>query len=267
MLITKYTSSKEIIENAFRTSGMQEEIPLADSIYWIYECMELLRYPLIYEPKVTGYVEDSRLDFDDYRVPLPCDFHRLEPGGISVNGNPVRLSTNSFRYLRNGECCGIDTVTSSGATFTDNFGNVFDSTLGSSNTTGTSDITATIHDGWINFNVQTGQVCLAYWAFPVDENNYPKVPDDVKIKRAISDYLIYKMDYIGFRQGMISKDVYKESEKQYFWSIAAAKSALKTPDVEQMVIIRNALVRLIPNQTADRHFWQSLGSQQSLYFR
>ena len=262
MQIYKYTSSKEIIENAYRTSGMQNDIPLADALYWVYECMELIAYPPQYVPKVIGFEQDDRYDFTDWRVPLPCDFHLLEPNGIAVDGYPVRMSTDSFHYLKGGECCGLD-QTSSDFAFQDNFGNIFDPALGRS-LCYMEGVTYHIHDGWITFNVKSGKCCMAYWAFPVDENNFPLVPDDVKVKRAIADYLVHKMDYIAFRIGDIAPEVYKESQRQYHWSIAAAKSHLKTPDANEMKRMKDILIRLLPTQDAENRFFKELGYRERL---
>lgn len=261
MQIYKYTTSKEIIENAFRNSGTQGDIPLADAIYWIYECLDLIGYPLQYQPKVTGWASNDRYDFTNWRVPLPCDLHLIAPAGIAVDGMPAVPTTDSFHYLMEGLCCGLDQTFNSTSIFTDNFGNMFDPNLGA-NPSSINNITYSINNDWITFNKQEGKACIAYWAFPVDDENFPLVPDEVKIKRALSDYLIYKMDYIAFRGNQISKDVYKESEKQYFWSIAAAKSGIKIPDVDQMTIMKNAVIRLLPNHTSESKFFANLGSRE-----
>ena len=100
MFIEKYTSTKEVINNFFRNTAYNEHVNLGDMAYWVYEAMELIGNPLQYIPKVVGHRNDSTYDLSDYRVELPCDFHRLI--AISVDGvNETNANYPYFNHLLN----------------------------------------------------------------------------------------------------------------------------------------------------------------------
>ncbi len=270
MIIPKFTSSKEIIENVFRTTGQQTDITPDDVMYWMNECLDLIGYPLQYVPKVIGSKQDPDYDFDNYSVPLPCDFYKLIPGGISVNGNPVRWSNNSFHHLLDGDCCDLNFLNSSATDmFIDNWGNEFSPQAGVSPAQPDKyiDVTFQIVDGNITFNVKEGKVCMAYYSLPVDNEGFLLIPDDTKYKRAVTNYLVWKLDHILWRQNIISDKVYQESKYEANWSMASVAAHAKLPDVEQTQSILNSIVRLLPHRNEYQHFFKGLGYPEQRPFR
>lgn len=270
MIVYKLTSSKECVEQFYSNTGLQTELTDDDIRLWTAEIVELIGYPLQYIPKVIGHKQDSRYEFDNYSVPLPCDFHKLIPGGISVNGNQVRFSQASFHYLMAGDCCDLDTINNSTMdVFIDQFGNEFSPQASTSGTVHPAyqDVTFQIHDGRIVFNVKQGRVCLAYWSQPFDNEGYVMIPDTAKYKRAVTDYLIWKNDYILWRQGSLSDKVYAESRENKDWSISSASMEMKVPDVEQMEVIKNGVTRLLPMVNEYNKFFKSFGTNETRRFR
>jgi hypothetical protein len=269
MIIPKYCSIKEIFENVFRSTGQQVDITPDDATYWVYEVLQLIGYPLQYIPKVTGSKQDPVYDFTDYKIPLPCDFYKLIPGGISLNGNPVRWRTNSFHYLLDGDCCDVDSLNNTTVdVFTDNFGNSFSPEAISETNSVTVpdrywDVTFDINDNWITFNVKEGKVCLAYYSYPLDNEGFLMIPDDAKYKRAITNYLVWKQDYILFRQGVIPDKVYQESKAECNWAIASVAAHVKMPDVDQMQSMFNSIIRLLPHNSEYQKFFQGMGLRES----
>lgn len=270
MIITKFTSSKEIIENVFRTTGQQTDITPDDVMYWMHECLELVGYPLQYVPKVIGSKQDPAYHFTDYKVPLPCDFYKLIPAGISVNGNPVRWSNSAFHYLLDGDCCDLEHLNSQSMDmFVDNWGNEFSPQAGRNPMQPDKywDVTFQINDGEIVFNVKEGDVCLAYYSLPVDNDGFILIPDDAKYKRAVTNYLVWKIDHILWRQNIISDKVYQESKYEANWSMASVAAHAKLPDVEQTQSILNSVIRLLPHRNEYQHFFKGLGFPEQRPFR
>lgn len=270
MVPAKLVSAKECVERFYTDTGTQDFINSDDVKLWIVEVYDMIGYPLQYLRKVIGHKQDPAYEFDNWRVPLPCDFVAFIPGGIAVNGNPVRWATSSFHHLLGGDCCDIDTINNTKMDiFTDNFGNEFSpqSTAVPSDPRMLQDVTFDVVDGYIIFNIKSGKACLAYYSYPVDNEGFLMVPDEAKYKRAITDYVIWKNDYILWRQGALPTDVYKESRDNKNWSIASAASALKMPDDAQLDSMKDTLIRLIPKFNSRTHFYKNMGVQESRRFR
>lgn len=261
---TKLISSKSAIERFLISTGSQSEINEDEIKMSIAEVVELIGTSTTFITKVTGHKQDTRYDFTDWQVPLPCDFFKLKPGGISVNGQAVRWSQNSFHYLMDGDCCDLPALNASPLDeFTDSFGNVFSPQEGFSGSNVFGDVTFSIQDNIITFNIKEGKVCLAYYAYPFDNEGYLMIPDTVKFKRAVSDYIRYKTDYILWRQGVINNDIFRYSEKEKEWSLAAAKNEQNMPDDYQMSSIQRSIVRLLPIQESINQFYGNLGRQET----
>lgn len=244
MHIAKYTSTKEIINNYFRNTAYNEHVNLGDMAYWVYEAMELIGNPLQYIPKVLGHNADSSYELSDYRVELPCDFHRLI--AIAVDGVMAVPATSTFHHLVGKDCCGEMTDSYPPELFYDNFGNAYSpQALPLNIHLATNPPSFTLNDNYITFNIKHGKVCLSYYAFPLDDEGYPLIPDDLKYKRAVSSYLQYKMDYIMWRQDLLDDKVYVKSEQDWMWNVASAASHLKMPDVNQMEGMRRQFTKMI----------------------
>ena len=245
MLIANYTSSKEIINNFFRNTAYNDLFNLGDGAYWIYECMELIGAPLQYIPKVIGLNGDPAYDLQDYRIELPEDFHKLI--AVAIDGVLAVPSQNLFHHMLDGSCCDYNLDQSARMdNFYDNFGNIFSPQALPLNTRIVANPpTFTINNNYLTFDIKEGKVCMAYYAFPLDDEGFPLVPDDVKYKRACSSYLQLKMDYILWRQGMLSDKVYMKSEEDWKWDVASASSHIKMPDVNQAESLRRQLTKMV----------------------
>lgn len=244
MQITSYTSSKEIINNFYRNTQYSESINYSDMAYWIYECLELIRIPLQYIPKITGVNGEEEYNLTDYRIKLPSDFHKLV--AITVDGYMCVPSTDLFHASLDGSCCDNQGRISGIETFYDNFGNTYSPqalpfTIKNAN----KPPTFSLNNSYVTFDVKEGKVCMAYFAFPLDEEGYPLIPDDVKYKMACSSYLQYKMDYIMWRGDLINNNVYLESKNQMEWDLASCINKFKMPDELQMESLRQQMTKMV----------------------
>lgn len=244
MLVTQYTSSKEIINNFFRNTNISERVNYGDMAFWIFECMGLINHPLQYIPRLVGHLGEEEYALQDYKIKLPVDFHKLSL--VAINNTLAIPATDGFHYLMDGNCCDIATATASSYNFTDNFGNTFSPNALPINTNIIDKpYTFHINDNYITFNVNEGNVCMAYLAFPLDEEGFPMIPDDVKYKRACSSYLQYKTDYILWRNDLLNNNVYLESKQEWEWAVASAAAELKMPDQNQMETFKNSMLKMV----------------------
>lgn len=265
MIINKLCSSREVVEKFYSDTGIQTELINDDVQLWTLEFCDLISYPLQYLPKIIGYKQDPVYDMQNYSVPLPCNFYKLIPAGIALDGESVRWRQNAFHYLMDGECCNLEALNNSQDIFLDNFGNEFSPQVGNANSWNQNrDITFDITDNKIVFNIKTGKVCLAYLEYPVDSEGYVRIPDDTKFKRGLTSYLIWKNDYILWRQQSISDKVYQESKQNKEWGIASVSAHFKLPSVEQLQSISDSVVRLLPlPATSYFQFFKNLGERES----
>lgn len=260
MKITNFRSSKEVINQVYADNGYDIALNFADMVSWIYECMELIGSPMQYIPKIAGVINHPPLEITDYKAKLPCDFHKLR--GILVNGRSARLSSSEFHHLLSGECCDMDTDTSSLLSdYLDNFGNEFSTGLGNQSTV-QDVITFDINNNYLTLSVQEGTVCMSYWAFPLDENGYPLIPDVAKYRLALAKYLTKKIDWILYRKGDINRDIYEKSENDCNWYMGSISTALKVPDQIEMEVFKNMAVRLRPVVNNELNQFGTLGTPE-----
>lgn len=264
MIVTKLVSSKGTVERFLSNIGSTPEINEDDIRLWLGELYDLAGVPSMAISKIIGHKQDSAYEFTDYQVPLPCDFYKLKPGGISVNGRQVRFSQNSFHYLMDGECCDLERLNAPVDTFSDSFGNQFSPSEGMdiSSTGYPLDITFSIENNKITFNIKEGRACIAYWSYPVDDEGFPMIPDTTKFKRACADYIRWKNDYILWRQSLIPDKIYYHSESEKQWSLNSAKNELLMPDDYQLSSLQRSIIRLMPIQESIDSFYKNLGVKE-----
>lgn len=263
MIINKFISTKSVIEGVYRDTQTTADLPWADLIYWCYEALDLIGAPQQYIPKVTGHKANPNLNISNFRAELPCDFHKLVQ--MSVNGLPVRYTGNSFHHLLSGECCGFDS-NSQIDTFVDSFGNRFSPQNSTMNSTNVYDsVTFDINNNFITFSTKEGQCCIAYLAYPTDEEGFPMVPDEISYKIAVTKYLMFKLSYVDWIKDPDSrgkKAVFDYNEREWMWYVGQASNKVKIPDLEQMESLKNQVIRLIPNINEHDTFFGYLGAKQ-----
>lgn len=270
MIVPKLISSEVVKEKFYSSTGIQIELGEDDFRLWVAEAYDLLSLPTLLMKKVIGHKQDSSYDFKNYSVELPCDFKALVPSGLSVDGQPVRWNQNSFHYLLGGECCDLDTLNNSSLDiFIDQFGNEFSPQASVSPNLAPlyRDVTFDIYDNKITFNIKEGKLCMSYWALPLDQKGYLMIPDNEKFKRFLTDYIIWKNDYILWRQQSLSDKMYLKSEENKNWSLSSAASSIKLPDVEQLQSMKDSIIRLLPHSTSYYHFFKNLGTPENRRFR
>jgi hypothetical protein len=250
----KIISSKEIVWNIYRDTGAQESISHSDIFEWVIEALSLIGNPQGLSKKVTGHKDNPNLEIINYRARLPKDFFKLRQ--IAVNGFPAYPSSNTFHYLMDGKCCGIDELGSvlSTGEFRDNFGNIFCTNLGTKY--GSTPLTYDLNNDFITLSVKEGKVCLSYLAHAVDCDGFPMVPDDISYKKAVEWYARKQIEYIRWRNNPDSsgyRALYEHAEGEYNWYISQAINSAKMPDHNEMEVIKNSLLKLKP----EVNFWQT----------
>ncbi len=255
-MIYKYVSIQNVLSKIYRDTGSPDYINWKDLIEWSGEALDFIGAYQQYIRRVTGDLANPNLVLENYKAKLPCDFFRLEQ--LAIDGYAAHYAGNTFHHLLDGSCC-TDVVMDSTYEdlFKDNFGNVF-TNLGENTSNGqTTEYTYDINDDFITANVKTGNICMAYIAIPLDSDNYPLIPDDISFIEAVTKYCIMKMDYIGWRVGRITSEIYKHSEREWMWYCGQAKGKAAMPSLDKMELIKRRWLKLIPEINQSSNFFKS----------
>lgn len=274
----KYCSIKTIIDEVYRDNDYDTELPWQDSIEWIYDAMELIRVPMQYIGR------KARLKVDNFRCVLPCDYKQeVQVAGTfgGCNPFPMRHATNTFHPVML-DCewddawkdLAADSNSPSDSQLQpvgeDINGNpVFE--IGRQNdnfaipanhvvTGGISvdDATYKINENYIFTNFSEGFIYMSYYAFPVDDEGYPLIPEDQKYKEAVKAYVRMKIDYKLWRKGKLGRDVYADSQQQWAWRVGQAQNQARIPTIGGMEGIKNQQLKLVWNKFHYNEFFKNL---------
>lgn len=94
-----------------------------------------------------------------------------------------------------------------------------------------------INNGHIFTNFCDGDIYLKYYAFPMDENGMPLIPNIVQIEKACEAYIRYQLFQLFWLTGDVSDAAQKTSylQAEYEKAFAEATYYLKTPSFQQMI--------------------------------
>jgi len=230
----KYTGIEEIILSVYRDMGVADQINIGDAVEWAGEVIEIIKPPYHLEEKVGVVLVDN------YRSNIPCDLHYIETvkGVIRKDAADIEeceIPKNSFIPMR----------------YTTDAFHMYCSKTNDHQCV--SSLTYKVNNNYIFSNFETGFLAISYQAIPVDDNGYPKIPDDIKFKLAVRYHIMMKLAFIKFMQGKISERAYQKIEQDRDFYIGAAETRSQMPSIDMMESIKNNWIRLIPkiNQHQD----------------
>lgn len=94
----------------------------------------------------------------------------------------------------------------------------------------------TMDSNYFYFNFEGGAIYLQYYAYQLDENGLPMIPDVVKIERAIETYIIYRFFQELYWNGTIDAlQRMQVAEQSYNMSFAIARAWVKLPSFNTLV--------------------------------
>lgn len=120
-----------------------------------------------------------------------------------------------------------------------------------------------IDNGYVKTSFESGKICVSYAAFPIDEECYPLVPNDISFKEALFWY-IYKQLLLGGFDKPNNKIDYNFADQKWRFYCGQAQAAANFPDIDKMESFMNQWVRLIPQM--DRHslFFEHLNDRERI---
>jgi len=247
----KYVSVYEIINSAYRDSGMSNELNIADAIEWAGEAIEFIGGMNYFEEKVEVLLVNN------HKVKIPCSLHIINGIKAKVDKNATEIEEclfdiSSFSPMIYKSSIYHKYITNNDVTSTPN--NLANNL--------TSKLTYNVNDNYIFTNFDKGFIALSYKGIVVDENGFPKIPDDVKVKNAVKYHLLWKLAFIKMLSGKISGQAYQIIERDRDWYIGGAQTRSVMPNNDQLESIKNNWIRLIPKINHHSDGFNSLNIQE-----
>jgi hypothetical protein len=116
---------------------------------------------------------------------------------------------------------------------------------------------------YLKTSFPSGQVCLTYTAFPLDDDCFPLVPDDISFREALFWYIFKKL-LLGGWDKPTNKIDYAMAEQMWAKYCSQARANATFPDIDRMESFKNQWVRLVPDVNAHSVFFEELGTRENL---
>jgi len=272
----KLIKSKQIIlevleDNSLTLTELQPHIVAR----WVGDALDLIGCPYALAASF------AYIPIENYRGFLPCNLHTLNQVVGVIDGSttcfPMRSNTSTFApYTLNG-MNNTYSISLEDPFSYDEAGNpIFDLQGHTDAAVGKNminalpytfnDATYTVNSDYIFTNFKDGaKVLIAYWAYPIDLEGYPLIPDNIKFKEAIKAFITMKVDYQNWRKDSSDrgkKALLERSETEWAWYVGAATTAGMMPTVDQMESWKNQLVRFVPQLNRHDKAFNELGNQE-----
>lgn len=195
---------------------MLRDIPFEAVVEHTVDFIQLVGAPGIYTEK-TAIVE-----IHDWQGLLPCDFYKplqvrvAKPHGSVIPGMVYRASGHSFHMSPN-------KVPIAGA-----------------------ELTYKIQDTVIFTSTKETDVEIAYYAFAVDDEGYPLLPDNVSFLRGLESYIKMKWFEEKFEEGKISQAVMDRADREYSWAVGDADSEFARLTLDEAATLFNSFKVMLP---------------------
>jgi len=215
-LTSKHIDVSSIIERIYRDYGFDLEIKYDEVIEWIWDVISLIGAPQSFINKVTDGTtgNDDPITITNYRGSLPSDLHSITLARDYDSKMPMICKSSTFTgdmeqlYVRE------------------------------------SQYSYTVNDSYIFTSFETGEIELAYKAFPTSILGIPLVPDDIKFIMATQSYIAERIGFRLWMQEKLAQQRYDKLNEERMWYIGAAQTKAQIPSVDGMEALKNRYLRL-----------------------
>ena len=292
MSVYKTISSKVVIRKIFRDLKPEKDNWIDDAIEWIGEALEHIGAA----PQLCK--KNCVIDVKDHKAVMPSDLYYINQVAInnsisSVNGTELDSLIAKVKELKaaiidaqanNLEYSSTRSVLNEINSRIVVLENVYFKTSNQLQPLqyGASNFHRSMHcEGCVNENIQyeetyivdcgyiktsfdSGKICLSYMAFPIDDDCYPLVPDDISYKEAMFWY-IYKKILLSAPDFKNNGIDYSFAEQQWKYYCTQARNAANYPDIDRAESFMNQWVRLIPNINVHDLGFENLNTRENLF--
>jgi len=257
---------KQVIAKVLTDNDMHEEAHrIADFIEWGSEALEKIgAFPQL-EINVTGKGGVPLLKIENYQSLLPLGLHSIiqavyvpkenEPGPYY----PMRYGSGSFDAVSGMTVHNEnDPNDPNDDTYTTRDEYAFE-------TNRSIDVTYVVAGSYIKTNVSQGYIMLSYTSIPMDDDGYPKVPNNMSYLDALYWYITMKLFYPKWVNGEIRDGVYFETRRSWNYYRKQAYGEALMPQGDQLESIKNTWNQLIPETNAENNFFSTVGQEEGIH--
>jgi hypothetical protein len=281
MAISKTISSKVIIRKIFRDINPNGDNWIDDAIEWIGEALEHIGAAAQLELKTCV------LNVNNYKASLPNDLYYINQVAINsteegvVIANQMDTLIDRLDHIINGggnynytineinsrlhvlesqfmQDHALSVLTKCSTTFPTN-----PDCPGCVNDNGVRAQCYYTESDKIKTSFDVGKVCISYMAFPIDDDCYPMVPDDISFKEAMFWY-VYKKMLLGNLNPSVNGIGYEYADMQWKYYCTQARNAANYPDIDAYESFLDQWVRLIPNINRHAEGFAGLNTRETL---
>lgn len=175
---------------------------ITDAIEWIGEVIEMVGVPVGMEEVVVCRT------VEDYKAKMPCNIAQLNV--ITYNGCQLpRTGQTDFAAIEK-----------YGAVLTE--GDYYK-----------------ISGPYIKTSFEAGDIYIFYKTLICDSDGFPLVPDEVELRLAIADYILFRLRGRGFKHPIFANMNWADHERMVMYKIKSARNEANMPDPDEMKLIKS----------------------------
>lgn len=214
-------STKAVIAKLYRDLRLTDSTYVTDMVEWFGEALGYIRA----FPSLTRKVVE--LEVTDHQAELPLDFVRAQQIVKIPEEIVLRYNSSTFPASLH--------------------------TFDSPNRTSRSETGYIINFGYIETDFEEGKIMLSYLAPPLDEDNFPMIPDESVLLEALKWFVVLRMIEGGWKHPA-GLD-YPAAEQRWFHYCSQARQKIKMPDIGEMQRFMESWVRLVPDYSRFDHLF------------
>jgi len=254
MFNNKYTHINDIMERVHRDYGL-EGVYSDEVKEWIWDCIGYFGRPEILIPTIADVTIESN------RGLLPTDIYEFVGCRDKYTMTPLLPTTD--RFFASNLSASATTVlgeaivqgTSLNWTVTGVGDNpvtqiddptIFVEFVPTYNIDVNPTYVYQLQENYIFTGLNNTTIEVAYYAFPMWEDNTPKIPDDSKVVRMVVLFIAEKLAMKMMLQDKLSERKWGYIKDELEFATASASNRMKMPNEDQMESIRRNQMRLRP---------------------
>ena len=228
-------SMGEILWRVLR-QPLLKDLRYEEAAEYALECIPLLGSPMA----LIEHVTNPPLELNSFKTEIPCNL--IEIRGVRYLGldgcqEPIamREATNLYHHSEN--------------------------ELNSENEL-IREFTYSLQNGILFASRENGYIEISYRAIATDENDFPLIPNNEKVKLALEYYIMFRYLEQLFSVGKITDKVFQYYDQKKCWYMGAANTSLQMPSIDKMESMMNAINRLIINDRTHESFYKNFGQRE-----
>jgi len=232
MITGKTISSMRVIEKLYRDHDFADHLELPDAFEWIGDMLGLFGVNQILNQRVCT------IPVEDYRASIPEDLVTIDLITRKTDHGREAMRYEGDPFMIKMHCSDSQSLSCE------------------------SDLTYRLNDNFIFTSFEEGDLEIAYYAYPIDENGYPLIPDDAAVIEAMTWHIAYKIAYKLWKVDELRDKVFQFIRQQKDWYVGKAISRGKSLSQDEMETLKNMSLRLIPKVNAHYNQFRKIGKQE-----